>query len=117
MSGMLAIRALLSGVIIAIVSVVSRRYPALGALIASLPLISVLGMIWLWNDKPDAENMAKHAEATFYYVLPSLPMFLLIPALLRRGISFPPALIAGCAMTILLYLATVAITARLGIRL
>lgn len=117
MSGMLAIRALLSGVIIAIVSVVSRRYPALGALIASLPLISVLGMIWLWNDKPDAENMARHAEATFYYVLPSLPVFLLIPALLRRGISFPPALIAGCAMTILLYLATVAITARLGIRL
>ena len=117
MSGMLAIRALLSGVIIAIVSVVSRRYPALGALIASLLLISVLGMIWLWNDKPDAENMARHAEATFYYVLPSLPMFLLIPALLRRGISFPPALIAGCAMTILLYLATVAITARLGIRL
>ncbi|WP_449472220.1 DUF3147 family protein [Sphingobium chungangianum] len=117
MSGMLAIRALLSGVIIAIVSVVSRRYPALGALIASLPLISVLGMIWLWNDKPDAENMARHAEATFYYVLPSLPMFLLIPAMLRRGISFPPALIAGCAMTILLYLATVAITARLGIRL
>lgn len=117
MSGMLAIRALLSGVIIAIVSVVSRRYPALGALIASLPLISVLGMIWLWNDKPDAENMARHAEATFYCVLPSLPMFLLIPALLRRGISFPPALIAGCAMTILLYLATVAITARLGIRL
>ncbi len=117
MSEMLAIRALLSGVIIAIVSVVSRRYPALGALIASLPLISVLGMIWLWNDKPDAENMARHAEATFYYVLPSLPMFLLIPALLRRGISFPPALTAGCAMTILLYLATVAITARLGIRL
>ncbi|WP_443020065.1 DUF3147 family protein [Sphingobium sp. Cam5-1] len=117
MSGMLAIRALLSGVIIAIVSVVSRRYPAFGALIASLPLISVLGMIWLWNDKPDVENMARHAEATFYYVLPSLPMFLLIPALLRRGISFPPALIAGCAMTILLYLATVAITARLGIRL
>ncbi|WP_460988017.1 DUF3147 family protein [Sphingobium sp. TomTYG75] len=117
MSGMLAIRALLSGVIIAIVSVVSRRYPALGALIASLPLISVMGMIWLWNDRPDAENMARHAEATFYYVLPSVPMFLLIPALLRRGISFPPALIAGCAMTILLYLATVAITARLGIRL
>ena len=117
MSGMLAIRALLSGVIIAIVSVVSRRYPGLGALIASLPLISVLGMIWLWNDKPDVENMARHAEATFYYVLPSLPMFLLIPALLRRGISFPPALIAGCALTILLYLATVAITARLGIRL
>ena len=114
---MLAVRALLSGIIIAIVSVVSRRYPGLGALIASLPLISVLGMIWLWNDKPDVENMARHAEATFYFVIPSLPMFLLIPMLLRRGVSFALALIAGCAVTILLYLLTVAIAARMGIRL
>ncbi|WP_037504498.1 DUF3147 family protein [Sphingobium bisphenolivorans] len=117
MSAMLALRALISGIIIAIVSVVSRRYPGLGALIASLPLISVLGMIWLWHDRPDPENMARHAEATFYYVIPSLPMFLIIPALLRRGISFTPALIAGCALTILLYLLTVAIAARMGIRL
>lgn len=114
---MLALRALISGVIIAIVSVVSRRYPGLGALIASLPLISVMGMIWLWNDKPDVENMARHAEATFYYVIPSLPMFLLIPMMLRRGVGFAPALIAGCALTILLYLLTVAVAARMGIRL
>lgn len=114
---MLALRALISGIIITIVSVVSRRYPGLGALIASLPLISVMGMIWLWTDKPDVENMARHAEATFYYVIPSLPMFLLIPAMPRRGVGFAPALIAGCALTILLYLLTVAIAARMGIRL
>ena len=117
MGGLLIVRALLSGAIITIVSVVSRRYPGLGALIASLPLISLLGMIWLWHDRPDAENMARHAEATFWYVIPSLPMFLLIPTLLRRGISFAPALIAGCALTILLYLGTIAIAARMGIRL
>jgi hypothetical protein len=111
------IRALLSGVIVAAVSTMARRYPAGGALIASLPLVSVLGMIWLWHDRPDAENMAAHAEATFWYVLPSLPMFLLIPALLRRGIDFWPALIAGCALTILAYLATVLIAARFGVRL
>ena len=117
MTAMLALRALLSGILIAIVSVVSRRYPGLGALIASLPLISVLGMVWLWNDRPDVENMARHSEATFYYVIPSLPMFLLIPMLLRRGVPFFPALIAGCVLTILLYLLTVAFAARMGIRL
>jgi hypothetical protein len=47
--------------------------------------VSVLGMIWLWHDKPDAQNMARHAGATFWYVIPSLPMFLLIPALLRAA--------------------------------
>ena len=113
----LAIKAAISGVIVAIVSEVAKRYPGFGALIASLPLVSVLGMMWLWHDKPDAANMAAHAEATFWYVLPSLPMFLLIPALLRRGVDFWPALAAGCALTVGAYLVTVLIAARFGVRL
>src|ERR687892_1088368 len=96
-------KAALSGVIIAIVSQVAKRYPGFGALIASLPLVSVLGMIWLWRDKPDAANMAAHAEATFWFVLPSLPMFLLISAMLRQGFGFWLSLVAGCALTICLY--------------
>lgn len=112
----LIIKAALSGVLIAIISEVAKRYPGLGGLIASLPLVSVLGMIWLWRDKPDAANMAAHAEATFWFVLPSLPMFLAIPALLRSGWSFWAALAAGCALTVLLYALMVAFGPRLGIR-
>src|SRR4051795_8210753 len=99
----LAVKAVISGVIIAIVSQVAKRYPGFGALIASLPLVSVLGMIWLWRGKPHAQNMAAHAGATFWYVLPSLPMFLLIPALLRHGFGFWLALAAGCLLTVALY--------------
>jgi hypothetical protein len=113
----LTLKALISGVMIAIVSTVAKRYPGLGALIASLPLVSVLGMIWLWRDKPDAANMAAHASATFWYVLPSLPMFLAIPALLRAGVSFWLALLAGCVLTMALYAAMVWIGPRLGLRL
>lgn len=91
----LLIKAGLSGVIIAAVSEIAKRSPGLGVLVASLPLVSILGMIWLWRDTQDAERMAAHAEATFWYVIPSLPMFLLVPALLRRGLSFWPALGAG----------------------
>ena len=113
----LAIKALLSGVIVAAVSEIAKRYPGFGALIASLPLVSVLGMIWLWHDKPDAENMAAHAGATFWYVLPSLPMFLLIPAMLRAGAPFWMALVSGCVLTIVLYLAMTWIGPRFGLRL
>jgi hypothetical protein len=81
-----------------------------------LPLVSVLGMIFLWHARPDAENMAVHAEATFWYVLPSLPMFLLIPALLRSGANFWLALAAGCALTIGLYLLMMHVGPRLGLR-
>jgi hypothetical protein len=112
-----AIKAILSGLIVATVSTIARRYPGLGALVASLPLVSVLGMIWLWHSKPDPENMAVHAGATFWFVLPSLPMFLLIPALLRAGINFWAALLAGCVLTIVLYLAMTWIGPRFGLRL
>jgi len=113
----LAIKAILSGIIIAIVSEVAKRFPGFGALIASLPLVSLLGILWLWRDKPDVPNMASHIEATFWFVLPSLPMFLIIPAMLRSGVSFWVSLVAGCVLTIALYLAMVWVGPRFGLRL
>ena len=113
----LALKALISGILIAAVSEIAKRNPGFGALVASLPLVSVLGMIWLWRDKPDAANMADHAQATFWFVLPSLPMFLVIPALLRAGLPFWAALVAGCVLTIALYSLTVWAGPRLGLRL
>lgn len=115
--GWLLLKAAVSGVIVALVSEIARRSAGLGALVASLPLVSVLGMVWLWHDTADPKRMADHAGATFFYVLPSLPMFLLIPALLHRGVGFWPALAAGCILTMLLYLLMVALLARWGMRL
>lgn len=110
-------KALLAGAMIAAISEIGRRLPATAAIVASLPLVSVLGMVFLWHARPDAENMAVHSAATFWYVLPSLPMFLLIPALLRNGASFWLALLAGCALTVVLYLAMMEIGPKLGLRL
>lgn len=113
----LAAKAALSGVIIAAASEVARRWPGLGALIVSLPLVSVLAMIWLWQDTRDPQLLANHAQATFWFVLPSLPMFLLVPAMMRQGYSFWVSLAAGCALTILLYLAMTTIGPRMGLKL
>jgi hypothetical protein len=113
----LILKALLSGVIIMAVSEIARRSPALGALVVSLPLVSILAILWLWNDTGDSERIAAHAEATFWYVLPTLPMFLVLPMLLRHGTGFWPALAASCVLTFVLYLLTVWIAARFGVRL
>ena len=101
----------------AAVSEIARRSPGFGALVASLPLVSLLGMIWLWRDTGDTERLAEHAGATFWFVIPSLPMFLLIPVLLRAGINFWVAMAAGCILTIALYLTMVWLVPRIGIRL
>jgi hypothetical protein len=97
------LKAVMSGALIAAISEIARRSPAVAALVASLPLISVIGMIWLWRDTADANRIASHAEATFWYVLPSLPMFLVIPWLIRAGLGFWLALLAGCVLTVALY--------------
>ena len=113
----LVIKAALSGVIIAVASEVARRWPGWGALIVSLPLVSVLAMIWLWRDTQDPVRLAAHSKATFWFVLPSVPMFLLIPLLLRQGYAFWFALAAGCALTVLLYLGMTLAGPRFGLRL
>lgn len=115
--GELVAKALLSGLLIATISEIGKRLPTVAALVASLPLVSVLGMILLWRARPDAENMAIHAEATFWYVLPSLPMFLAIPAMLRAGANFWLALALGCLLTIGLYLLMAHFGPRFGLRL
>lgn len=108
----LIIKAVVSAIIIVVVSEVAKRQPGTGALIASLPLISILGMIWLWRDTADVQRLAEHSAATFWFVLPSLPMFLVIPMLLKRGLGFWPALGLGCLLTVVLYLMTVAKSKR-----
>lgn len=112
-----ALKILVSAAIIAAISEIGRRSPTFAALVASLPLVSVLGMVWLWRDTHEPERLATHAEATFWYVLPSLPMFLVIPALLRRGVGFYPALAAGCVLTVVLYGAMVWAAGRFGLKL
>lgn len=113
----LIIKAALSGIIIAVVSEVAKRSPSFGALIVSLPLVSLLAMIWLWRDTQNTERLAAHAQATFWYVLPSMPMFLVLPMLLRNGTGFYPALLISCALTIVLYALMVWALKQYGIHL
>jgi len=107
----------ISGAIIALASEVARRSPALGAIIISLPLISILSMIWLWRDSHDAGQIAALSSSTFWFVLPTMPMFLVLPWLLKLNFGFWIALGLACALTVVLYLLMVFALGRFGISL
>ena len=113
----LAAKALLSGLIIAAVSEIAKRSPALGALVLSLPLVSVLAFIWLWRESSDPEGIAALSQSTFWFILPTLPMFLVLPALLRNGVGFVAALGLSCLLTMILFAAMVWVLGRFGITL
>lgn len=113
----LLVKAAISGVLIAIISEVARRSPGWGGLLASLPLVSLLALVWLWRDTQDPQRIADQAISTFWFVIPSLPLFLIIPVMLRSGWGFWPTILIACAITLALYAAMFAASARFGIRL
>ena len=91
---------LLSAAIVVLVSEVAKRSDKLGGLLAALPLVTILVLIWLHIEKQPPDKIANHAWYTFWYVLPTLPMFLAFPFLLPR-LGFWPSL-ASCAVLTLL---------------
>jgi len=80
----LIIKYLLTAGVVVAVSEFARRSDKLGALIAALPLVTLLALIWLYIEKQPMDKIANHARYTFWYVIPTLPMFLAFPALLPR---------------------------------
>jgi hypothetical protein len=113
----LILKALVSGLIVAAASEVARRWPGLGGLIVSLPLVSLLTFLWLWRDTGDTERIAALSQSTFWFFLPSMPLFLVLPLMLRSGWGFWPAFAISVALTVSLYAAMFALAPRLGVRL
>lgn len=113
----LAVKALISGLIVAAASEVARRWPTVGGLIVSLPLVSLLAFVWLWNDTADTDRVAALSISTFWFFLPSMPLFLILPWLLRSGVGFWAAFALGVAITAILYLAMFWAAPRLGLKL
>ena len=113
----LFIKAAISGALVAAVSEIARRYPGWGGLVASLPLTSLLAMTWLWRDTGDAERVAELSASTIWFIVPSVPLFIALPLLLRSGLGFWVSMGLVIAGTLALYAAMFWAAPRLGIRL
>jgi uncharacterized membrane protein (GlpM family) len=116
MSAWLVIKYLITAAVVVLVSEVARRSDRAGALIASLPLVTVLTLLWLYVEKQPFEKLANHAWYTFWYVLPTLPMFLLFHFLLSR-LGFWPTFGASAALTVACFWLLAAGLRRYGIEL
>lgn len=94
---------LITAAIVVAVSEIAKRSDRLGGLLAALPLVTLLAMTWLYLDRQPMEKIANHAWYTFWYVLPTLPMFLAFPWLLSR-IGFWPSMAASAVLTVLCFI-------------
>ncbi|WP_119393682.1 DUF3147 family protein [Salinibius halmophilus] len=106
----------ITAALIVLISEVVKRSDKLGALIAALPLVTVLAMLWMYIEKQPMDKISQHASLTFWYVIPTLPMFLLIPWLLPK-VGFWWALSAGATTTMLSFAIVAFVAGRFGIEL
>lgn len=103
--------------VVVLVSEIAKRTDKLGALISSLPFVTVLVMVWLYVEKQGSAKIANHAYYTFWYVLPTLPMFLVMPWLLAKGVNFWAALAVCVVVTFACFVLTAAVGKRFGVDL
>ena len=108
---------LITSFIIVLVSEVAKRNDKIGALISSLPLITIMVILWLYFEKQSIQKIANHAYYTFWYVLPTLPMFLIISKLLQNGISFFISLFIGIGVTFINFIIVIFVGRYFGVEL
>jgi hypothetical protein len=103
--------------VIVLVSELAKRSDRLGALVSSLPLVTIMVLVWLHLEKQGTEKLSNHAFYTFWYVIPTMPMFLLMPWLLHKGTGFWWALWWCALLTFLCFVATAWVARRFGVEL
>ncbi|HEX7251088.1 MAG TPA: DUF3147 family protein [Burkholderiales bacterium] len=114
--GWLITKYAITAAVVVLVSEVAKRSDKLGGFIAALPLVTVLALIWLYVENQPQQKLANHAWYTFWYVLPTLPMFLVFPALLPR-LGFWLALLACVALTVVCFALLAVALKQFGIEL
>jgi hypothetical protein len=112
-----AFKVIVSALVIVAVSELGKRSSFWGALLTSLPLTSLMAFVWVYRDTGDVAAIASLSHGIFWMVTASLPLFLILPALLRRGVAFWPALGLSCAVVAGVYFAMTWVLGRLGVRL
>jgi F0F1-type ATP synthase assembly protein I len=112
----LILKYLVTAGVVVLVSELAKRSDKLGGLVAALPLVTLLTLIWLYIEQQASEKIANHAYYTFWYVLPTLPMFLLFPYLLPK-FGFVTTLIICIVFTISLFLVFAILMKQFGIDL
>lgn len=104
-------------VLIVAIAEVSKKSTFAGALLASVPLVSVLAMLWLYFDTRDVTKISSFATSVFWLVLPSLALFVSLPVLLKQGINFYLSIGIGIGLTVLCYWLMISALGHFGVKL
>jgi hypothetical protein len=109
----LAITALL----IVLISEIGKRYSLAGALLAAIPLVSILAMTWMYIDTGSSKSAVEFSSRIVWLIAPSMTLFIVFPLLIKKGFSFPLSLGIATLSTVMAYYSVIYILEKFGIKL
>ena len=112
-----AIKLILSAALIVIVSEVSKKSALVGSITASLPLVSIIALCWLYYETKNIEQVSSLSSGIFWLVIPSLVLFIALPILLKMGFNFYLSMAGSSAIMVVCYFLMLAILKRFGIEI
>jgi len=111
------IKVLLSSVTIVAISEISKRSTLMGSILASIPIVSLLALVWMYIDTKDTAKIADLSQGIFWLVIPSLLFFILFPALLKKNVDFWLSLSISLIIMVIGYFAMLFILKKAGINI
>lgn len=107
----------ITATLVVLISEISKRSSLIGAVLASLPIVSILAFIWLYIDTKSVEKISELSTSIFWLVIPSLSLFIVLPLLLKSKVNFYASLVISCAIMVLIYFTMIFVLRRLNINL
>jgi len=111
------LKLVITALLIVLISEIGKRYSLAGALLAAIPLVSILAMIWMYIDTESSQSAVEFSQKIVWLIAPSMTLFLVFPFLIKKGMNFYPSLFISTTLTILAYYSVLFILGKLGIKL
>ncbi len=111
------VKLLITTVLIVLISEIGKRYSLAGALLAAIPLVSILAMTWMYVDTGSSESAVEFSKRIVWLIAPSMTLFIVFPILIKKGVGFPLSMLISTALTIVAYYSVIFIVGKFGIKL
>jgi len=114
---MIIVKYAVTALVVVAISEIAKAYEKLGAFLGALPVVTIMILFWLFIETKDTEKIAQYSTLTFWYVIPTLPSFLIIPMLLKKGFNFWASIGIAAAATFVFFGLIILIARQLGVKL
>jgi hypothetical protein len=111
------IKLVITALLIVLISEISKRSSLAGALLAAIPLVSILAMIWMYIDTNNSTDAVEFSNRIVWLIAPSMTLFIAFPLLIKKGLHFYPSLALSTVLTIFAYYSVIYIVGKFGVKL